>query len=170
MNPLDLPCGPANPFAKGPKDSRFVENIMEHAFLSEVLQHCWFIRHHYVEVIRPEVDAAGYDIVLEANGRIRHVQLKARAAGGAKGSPMLILSRLREHPDPCVIRISWKVDPETCRVALRYRYSERANWPEPGDGETSFELKGAHFVPATPAFFETSDLVDHLFGSGTSGR
>ncbi len=167
VNRTDIPCGPGNPFAKGPKDSKFVENIMEHGFLSEVLQHCWFIRHHYVEVIRPDVDAAGYDVVLEANGRIRHVQLKAHAAGGAKGAPKLILSRLRDHPDPCVVRISWKVDPATCRVALRYRYSEKANWPQPVNGETTFELKGAHFVPRTPAFLETPDLVDQLFGPAT---
>jgi hypothetical protein len=170
MNPADEPCGPANPFAKGPKDSKYVENIMEHAFLSEVLQHCWFMRHHYVEVIRPEVDASGYDIVLEANRRIRHVQLKAHAAGGAKGAPKPILSRLRDHEDPCVIRISWKVDPRTCRVALRYRYSERANWPAPVKGETSFELKGVHFVPSTPDFLDTPALVDQLFGPADSAN
>jgi hypothetical protein len=53
LNSATSPCGPANRFAKGPRDSRYVENIMEHAFLSEVLQHCWFILHHRVEVIRP---------------------------------------------------------------------------------------------------------------------
>jgi hypothetical protein len=99
MNSATSPCGPANPFAKGPKDSKYVENIMEHAFLSEVLQHCWFIRHHPVEVIRPDVDAGGYDLVLEANERVRHVQLKTYSAGGAKGAPKLINSRLREHRD-----------------------------------------------------------------------
>jgi hypothetical protein len=31
----------------------YVENLMEHAFLSELLQYCWFVRHHRVEVIRP---------------------------------------------------------------------------------------------------------------------
>ncbi len=167
MNSANLPCGPANPFAKGPRDSRYVENIMEHAFLSEVLQHCWFVLHHRVEVIRPDVDAGGYDLVLEANERVRHVQLKSHSAGGAKGAPKLINSRLRDHPDPCVVRISWKADPSTCRVALRYRYSEKANWPPPVDGATTFELKGAHFVPSTPAFFETPDLVDQLFGLAT---
>jgi hypothetical protein len=168
MTPANSPCGPANPFAKGPRDARYVENIMEHAFLSDVLQHCWFIRHHRVEVIRPDVDAGGYDLVLEANGRVRHVQLKSYSAGGAKGAPKLINSRLRDHPDPCVVRISWKPDPETCRVALRYRYSERANWPTPVDGAKNFELKGAHFVPGTPAFFETPDLVDRLFGESVT--
>jgi hypothetical protein len=74
----NLPCGPGIPLPKGPNDARYVENIMEHAFLSEVLQHCWFIRHHPVEVIRPDVDAGGYDLVLEAKRRVRHIQLKSR--------------------------------------------------------------------------------------------
>jgi hypothetical protein len=169
MNPANPPpCGPANPFDKGPTDARYIENLIEHAFLSEVLQHCWFIRHHRVEVIRPEVDAAGYDLVLQANERIRHVQLKSYSAGGAKGAPKLINSRLRDHPDPCVVRISWKPDPERCRVALRYRYSAKASWPQPMDGATTFELKGVHFAPSTPEFLDAPDLVDLLFGSAAA--
>jgi hypothetical protein len=99
-NLADFPCGPANPIAKGPRDARYVENIMEHAFLSETLEHCWFVRHHRVEVIRPDVDAGGYDLVLEANERVRHVQLKSRAAGGAKGGPKLINSPLTGSSRP----------------------------------------------------------------------
>lgn len=120
-----------------------------------------------VEVIRPDVDAGGYDLVLEANGRVRHVQLKGYAAGGAKGAPKLINSRLRDHPDPCVVRISWKPNPEKCRVDLRYRYSDWRSWPPVLDGTPNFELKGAHFVPTTPDLFETPDLVDQLFGPAT---
>jgi len=157
------PCGPKS-FPKGPKDARYIENIVEHVFLSEVLQYCWFFRRHPVEVSRPDVDAGGYDLVLEANGRVRHIQLKCHAAGGAKGQPKLINSRLRDHPDPCVVWMSWRPDPTTCRVALRYRYSDRANWPPPQDDVTTFELKGAHFVPSTPSFFDTPELVDRLFG------
>jgi hypothetical protein len=147
MNPANSPCGPANPFAKGPRDARYVENIMEHAFLSEVLQHCWFIRHHRVEVIRPDVDAGGYDLVLEANGRVRHVQLKSYSAGGAKGAPKMINPRLRDHPDPCVVRISWKPDPETCRVVLRYRYSPPRSGRTPPLGRTTTLDLGAGTSP-----------------------
>jgi hypothetical protein len=68
MTPANSPCGPANPFAKGPRDARYVENIMEHAFLSDVLQHCWFIRHHRVEVIRPDVDAGATTSSLKQTG------------------------------------------------------------------------------------------------------
>jgi hypothetical protein len=158
------PCGPGNPFAKGQsKDARYVENIMEHVFLSELLQHSWFIRHHRVEVIRPDVDAGGYDLVLEANGRVRHLQLKSRWQEGAARVGTTINSRLRDHPDPCVVSISWRADPDTCRAALRYRYSDMARWPAPVPEETTFELKGRHFLPG---FFEIPALADHLFGTG----
>jgi hypothetical protein len=30
MNPANSPCSPANPFAKGPRDARYVGNIMQH--------------------------------------------------------------------------------------------------------------------------------------------
>src|SRR5438105_4112562 len=63
---VDRPCGPGSLLPKGPKDARYVENIVEHVFLSELLQYCWFFRSHPVEVSRPDVDAGGYDLVLEA--------------------------------------------------------------------------------------------------------
>jgi hypothetical protein len=56
---------------------------MEHVFLGELLRECWFRRRLAVEVIRAEVDAAGYDLILEVDGSIRHLQLKATRKGGA---------------------------------------------------------------------------------------
>lgn len=159
------PCGPGNPFARGQtKDARYVENIMEHAFLPDVLQHCWFVRHHRVEVIRPDVDAGGYDLVLEANGRVRHIQLKSRWERGAARVGTTINSRLRDHSDPCVVSISWYADADSCRAALRYRYSDMAKWPPPVPKETTFQLKGRHFLPG---FYDTAALADQLFGPAT---
>lgn len=157
----DLPCGPDNPFARGRfEDSRYVESMMEHRFLSDVLQHCWFIQNRRVEVMRAEVDGGGYDLVLEAAGRIRHIQLKSRWQEG-RNRFLKINSRLREHPDPCVVWIFWSVDPATCEVNLRYRYSERANWPPPANGETTFMLKWADFTPSS-GFVDISALVTEL--------
>jgi hypothetical protein len=162
MNAEESPCGRSNPFAAGQtKDARYVENIMEHAFLSDVLQHCWFVRHHRVEVIRPDVDAGGYDLVLDANGRIRHVQLKSRWKGGRSKVGTQILSRLRDHADPCVVSISWQANAATCRVDLQYRYSDKAKWPPPVWGASTFELTGRHFLPD---FLDTPALVAELFG------
>jgi len=64
---------------EGSRDARYRENIIEHAVLSQLLEHCWWeLGGKRVEVIRPDVDAGGYDLVLEANRRVRHVQLKSR--------------------------------------------------------------------------------------------
>ena len=100
IDPATLPCGPENQFARGRfEDSRYVESIMEHRFLSDVLQYCWFIQNRRVEVMRPEVDGGGYDLVLEADGRIRHIQLKSRWQEG-RNRFLKINSRLRDHPEP----------------------------------------------------------------------
>jgi hypothetical protein len=155
------PCGPANPFAKGQfEDSRYVESMMEHRFLSDVLQYCWFIQNRRVEVMRPEVDGGGYDLTLEAGDQIRHIQLKSRWQQGRNRS-LKINARLREHPDPCVVWIFWEVDPATCEVRLRYRYSERSDWPQPVAGETAFLLKWGNFLPS-PGYIEIADLVAQL--------
>lgn len=65
------------------RESHYVEKLMEHVFLGELLQECWFHRKKVVEVLRAEVDAAGYDVILEVDGTIRHVQLKASRRGGS---------------------------------------------------------------------------------------
>lgn len=56
--------------------SNFYEQLVEHVFISELLQEVYFRHQKTVEVLRAEVDSSGYDIVLECNGFIRHVQLK----------------------------------------------------------------------------------------------
>jgi hypothetical protein len=164
----DFPCGPGLQLPKGPNNARYLESIMEHAFLSEVLQYCWFILPgpHPVEVIRPDVDAGGYDLVLEANGRVRHVQLKSCWQKAAGPKVLKINAQLRVHPDPCVVWIFWQVDPD-CRLTLQYRYSEKANrhsqeleWPEPTPGEAIFKLKRRHFLPG---YIEIPNLVPLLF-------
>ena len=55
-----------------------------------------------MEVSKPEVDNAGYDVILEANGVIRHVQLKA-AFVGAKTSRQNIHVALANKPSGCVV-------------------------------------------------------------------
>jgi hypothetical protein len=160
MKSHDLPCDKSNPFIAGQsQDARYVESIMEHAFLSDLLQHCWFVHRERVEVIRPDVDDGGYDLVLEANKRIRHVQVKSRSKRGSSRVGTTINSRLQDHPDPCVISISWDVDAETCRVNLKYRYSESKTWPPKGSAPT-FELKGQHFRRNK---LDTPLLVEQLF-------
>lgn len=109
----------------GYEESRTVEKLMEHLFLSEVLQECWFGRRQVVEVLRAEVDAAGYDLVLEAGGVIRHVQLKASRKDG-KTSRQTINRKLAAREGGCVVWINYDVDETTGRANLRYRWWDSA--------------------------------------------
>jgi hypothetical protein len=152
---------------KGPKDSRHIENIIEHAFLSELLEHCWFTQHRRVEVIRPDVDSGGYDLVLEVAPRIRHVQLKSRHQRASGAKVLELYGRLRDHLDPCAIWIVWEWDTSTRRVRLSYRYSPHSNWPapepDPEPGEPpKIRLTSSHFLPKV----EIAQLAEQLFDFG----
>ena len=57
--------------------STFYEQLVEHVFVSEVLQEVWYRFGETAEVLRSEIDSSGYDVVLECNGYLRHIQLKA---------------------------------------------------------------------------------------------
>jgi hypothetical protein len=74
--------------------SHYRENLLEHVFIAEVLQAC-ARRRRKVEVLRAEVDDAGYDLVLESNGVIRHIQLKSRS--GKNRNPLVVNENLQEH-------------------------------------------------------------------------
>ena len=63
------------------RQSSFRENLLEHMFISEVLQEAWIKRRQVIEVLRSEVDDSGYDVVLVSGQVIRHVQLKSSREG-----------------------------------------------------------------------------------------
>lgn len=159
----------------GYEESRTVEKLMEHIFLSEVLQECWFRRRQVVEVLRAEVDAAGYDVVLEAGGRIRHVQMKASRQGG-KTSKQTINSKLVDRIGGCVVWIAYAVEEESGRARLRYRWwdSDAQERPQtPGRNTRTGRERPNTFV-LKKSDFEVIDgitlLVDCLFGSERSRR
>ncbi|HXV60169.1 MAG TPA: hypothetical protein VEK15_05710 [Vicinamibacteria bacterium] len=52
--------------------------------------------------MKPQVDDAGYDLVVEANGVIRHIQLKS-SFRAAKTASQKVHLRLGEKPSGCVI-------------------------------------------------------------------
>lgn len=114
----------------GYQESRTVEKLMEHVFLAEVLQECWFRRRQIVEVLRAEVDAAGYDLLLEAGDKIRHVQLKASREGG-KTARQTINSKLARKAGGCVIWIAYDVDEAEGRARLKYRWWDSEKNPLP---------------------------------------
>lgn len=149
------------------------EALIEHVFVAEVLQEAWFAREQLVDVLRSEVDAAGYDIVFECGGVLRHVQLKASDSGG-KTSRQTINTRLSKKPSGCVVWVVYSERVADHRLDLSYLWlggnpgeplpdlgqlvgrNPRSKTPRPGTrvvARTRFER-----VASTP------DLVERLFG------
>jgi hypothetical protein len=98
------------------KYSRFIEQMTEHVFIAEILQEAWFGFGKTIEVLRSEVDAYGYDLAIECNGILRHVQLKASQSA----RDVTVHLSLSEKPRACVIWIRRKVD--SSRMTLGYLY------------------------------------------------
>ena len=59
--------------------SVFREHLLEHLVLGELLKHSWFNDSAALEISHPSIDRAGYDVILESNSFIRHVQFKSSA-------------------------------------------------------------------------------------------
>ena len=66
------------------------------------MRHLWLRGFARMELLKPQVDDSGYDLVLEANGIVRHVQLKASYHGAATSRVNVHLA-LAEKPSGCVI-------------------------------------------------------------------
>lgn len=108
--------------------SNFFEQLVEHAFVSEILQEVYYGRGQVVEVLRSEVDSYGYDLILESNGVMRHVQLKT-SRPDARASGQKVHVKLGEKPGDCVI---WVIRHE-CPVSRRMRSSYRFFGGAPGE-------------------------------------
>lgn len=90
-------------------DSSLREKLIEHLFIGELLRYLWIKGVRQVEVLRPEVDRGGYDVVLECNGVLRHVQLKS-SYRLAKTSRIDVNLNLTAKPSGCVIWIFFDAD------------------------------------------------------------
>ena len=90
-------------------DSSLREMVIEHLFVGDLLRCLWRRGSRDIEVLRSEVDRAGYDLVLESSGVLRHVQLKAsfRAATTANVGINIGLAR---KPSGCVIWVWFDQD------------------------------------------------------------
>lgn len=80
------------------------EKLIEHIFLGEILRELWIQGICDAEVLSSEVDAGGYDLVLESNAILRHIQLKSSASASATSKTKVSLN-LAAKPSGCVIWI-----------------------------------------------------------------
>lgn len=101
--------------------SMFYEQLVEHVFVSEILQEVWYYFGETAEVLRSEVDSSGYDVVFECNGIQRHVQLKTSVAG-TDTKRQLLNAALARKPGGCIVWIIRHEDRHSCRIKLSYRF------------------------------------------------
>lgn len=85
-------------------NSSFREKLIEHLFISELLKLSWIKKEYSLEISKPEVDNSGYDLIIESQDIIRHVQLKA-AFSASKTSRQNIHVSLSKKPSGCVVWI-----------------------------------------------------------------
>ena len=101
-------------------ESGFRERTLEYIFLSEILQEVWLTQNRRtVDVLRPDVDRAGYDLVLECEGISRYIQLKSSRLD-ARTSRQTLNAKLADKPGGCVIWLSYEVIDG--RAKLHYRF------------------------------------------------
>ena len=95
------------------RESSLRESVLEHVFIGDLLRTVWRKGRHDIEVLRSEVDSAGYDLVLECNGVLRHVQLKS-SYRGSKTSRINVNAKISSKPCGCVIWIEF--DPSSLEM------------------------------------------------------
>ena len=113
-------------------DSSGLEKVLEHRFVAELATSLWIEGCRDVEVLRSEVDAHGYDLVIEARGTMRHIQLKSMVTGGKK-QHVTVNTRLAAKPSGCVVWFDY--DPLTLALGP-FRWfgaSPGACLPDTGD-------------------------------------
>ena len=156
------------------------EKVLEHRLASE-LAVLMLQRGVSLDILRSEYDAQGYDVVLEAGGVIRHVQLKASRDGG-KRRHVDINVKLRAKPAGCVVWMSY--DTASLEITALRWFGGQPGEPLPDLGSTvTRHSKGdsAGTKNVRPALrnvsiakFERvenlSDLADRLFGPRLSGH
>ena len=102
--------------------SSYRETLIEHLFVGDLMRVLW--RHGPIraEIMKPQVDDAGYDLVVECNGVTRHVQIKASFIGSTTRSQKVHL-HLTKKPSGCVVWILF--DPETLQLGPYLFYGDK---------------------------------------------
>lgn len=89
--------------------SVYREKMLEHLLVGELLKYSWFHHGATLEVSQPAIDRSGHDIVLEANGVTRHVQLKTSSTKATTSTQRVHLG-LGKKPSGCVIWMRFDAD------------------------------------------------------------
>jgi hypothetical protein len=83
-------------------ESVYREHLLEHLLVGELLKYSWLHHGASLEVSQPSIDRSGHDIVLEAHGVTRHVQLKASSTLATTAVQKIHVG-LASKPSGCVL-------------------------------------------------------------------
>jgi hypothetical protein len=121
--------------------SSYREKLIEHLFVGELLKLSWQNDDCQLEIAKPEVDNAGYDVIAEANGIVRHIQLKASFIGSTT-SRQKIHVRLAEKSSGCVVWIYFDEDTLELGPFLFFGGTPGNQLPDIQDAKTAKHTKG----------------------------
>lgn len=110
------------------ENSSYRERLLEHLLISELLKLSWLREDYSLEISKPEVDRTGYDLIAEANGYIRHIQLKATFVGSSTSRHKIHI-KLATKPSGCVVLIHF--DRETLCLGPFSYFGSAAGEPLP---------------------------------------
>jgi hypothetical protein len=155
-------------------DSSLREQALGHLFLGQLLSFMWRTGARDIEVLKSEVDRGGYDVVLEANGIIRHVQLKS-SFRGSKVREVDVSTKLLRKPGGCILWLEF--DRESLAIEQFYWFGGKAGIGLPdlggrisrhskGNSEGEKNQRPIHRVLTRGRFEALTDIakvVDRLF-------
>src|SRR5260370_34045784 len=156
-------------------DSSLREQALGHAFLGQLLTYMWQSGARDIEVLKSEVDRGGYDVVLEANGIIRHVQLKS-SFRGSKVREVDVSTKLLRKPGGCILWLEF--DCESLAIERFYWFGGKAGTALPdlgsrvsrhskGNSDGEKNERPIHRVLTRGRFEALADIrevVERLFG------
>ena len=112
-------------------DSSLREQALGHLFLGQLLAFMWRNGRRDIEVLKSEVDGGGYDVVLESNGIIRHIQLKS-SFRGSKVREVDVSTKLLRKPGGCILWLEF--DRENLAIERYYWFGGKAGTALPDLG------------------------------------
>lgn len=104
------------------------EMLLEHLFAGALMKHLWLEGLTHIELLNPQVDNSGYDLVLEAKSFTRHVQLKSTFRGSTVRK-FNVHTRLALKPSGCVVVTVF--DPLTMDLGPFHFFGGRPGKPLP---------------------------------------
>jgi hypothetical protein len=94
-------------------NSSYREVLIEHLFIGEIMRRLWLRGITRFEVLQPQVDDSGYDLAVEANDVLRHIQLKS-SFNRATTRQVKASLNLAQKPSACIVWILF--NPQTLEL------------------------------------------------------